>query len=103
MKALDQRERFSDQGRDKHSISHHRGNKDDIELLAQMDIVQSEKIAAFAKRLNETIDIDGSPMLDNVVLFIGSGMQDARSLSTIRAYVGPRDFDENIYCNRPCI
>ncbi|MEM7012374.1 MAG: DUF1552 domain-containing protein [Verrucomicrobiota bacterium] len=68
-------------GRDKHSISHHRGNKADIELLAQMDIEQSKRFANFLTKLKNTTEADGSSMLDNVVIFTGSGMQDANAHS----------------------
>ena len=66
---------------DKHSLSHHRGNEDNIEMLARMDVAQSQQLAAFMKRLQDTEDVDGSSMLDNVAIFTGSGMQDANAHS----------------------
>ena len=64
---------------DKHSISHHRGNKEQIELLAQMDLIQSQKLANFMDRLQQSKEADGSTLLDNTVIFTGSAMQDANA------------------------
>ncbi len=62
-----------------HSLSHHKGDSTAIELLKKVDLYQSELVAHFLRKMEETKEIDGTSLLDNSVIVAGSGLSDANN------------------------
>ena len=60
-----------------HNLSHHGNRKDKIDDLVAIEAAHMSGAARFMKALKETRDVDGSNMLDNTTLLIGSAMADA--------------------------
>ena len=60
-----------------HALSHHKGDVRAIEQLKKVDRYQSELLAYFLHKLNSTQDLDGSTLLDNLIVVAGSGLSDA--------------------------
>ena len=59
-----------------HSISHHRGDKAQMEKLAKIDVFYSQQFAYFLKRLREVKDVDGKSLLHNSMVLWGGGLSD---------------------------
>ena len=59
--------------RDRHVLSHHNGNKEDLEELTRSDLFNMTQFAYFLKRLSEVRDGDG-PLLDTTLALYGSGL-----------------------------
>ena len=59
--------------RDRHVLSHHNGNKEDLEELTRSDLFNMTQFAYFLKRLSEVSDGDG-PLLDTTLALYGSGL-----------------------------
>lgn len=62
-----------------HSLSHHKGDSTAIELLKKVDLYQSELVAHFLRKMEDTKEIDGTSLLDNSVIVAGSGLSDANN------------------------
>lgn len=60
-----------------HNLSHHGNKKTKVDQLVAIETAHMNGAARFMKTLNETQDVDGSNMLDNTTLLIGSAMADA--------------------------
>ncbi len=60
-----------------HNLSHHGNKKQKVDDLVAIESAHMTGAAQFMKALNETHDIDGSNMLDNTTVLIGSAMADA--------------------------
>ncbi len=58
----------------RHMLSHHSGDPVYLEHLAKYDTFIFEQFAYFLKRLSETPDAGGKPLLDSTMALIGSGM-----------------------------
>ncbi|MFT5465821.1 MAG: hypothetical protein ACI8UO_000917 [Verrucomicrobiales bacterium] len=60
-----------------HGLSHHGNRKSKVDELVAVETVHMTGAARFMKSLKETRESDGSSMLDNTTLLIGSAMADA--------------------------
>ncbi|MCA9085662.1 MAG: DUF1552 domain-containing protein [Planctomycetaceae bacterium] len=58
----------------RHELSHHNGDPGHMEKLTQSDTFSVEQFAYFLKRLAETPDGNGRPLLDSTMALFGSGM-----------------------------
>lgn len=67
--------------RDRHSLSHHNGNKEGLEELTRSDVFNMTQFAYFLKRLAEVRDGDG-PLLDTTLALYGSGLSYGNSHGT---------------------
>ena len=56
-----------------HSLSHHRGKKENLEKVAQIDLFYMEEYARFLRGLDEAKDADGTSVLDNSMIVYGCG------------------------------
>jgi len=59
-----------------HSLTHHKGDLNAINLVKKIDLYQSELLAYFLGKMQSTVDGEGS-LLDNSVIVAGSGLSDA--------------------------
>ncbi len=60
-----------------HNLSHHGNKKAKVDQLIAIESAHMNGAARFMKALNETRDVDGSNMLDNTTVLVGSAMADA--------------------------
>ncbi len=60
-----------------HNLSHHGNKKSKVDDLISIEAAHMAGAARFMKSLKETVDVDGSRMLDNTTVLIGSAMADA--------------------------
>ncbi len=67
--------------RDRHSLSHHNGNKEALEQLTRSDEFNMAQFAYFLNRLSEVHDSDG-PLLDTTLALYGSGLSYGNSHGT---------------------
>ncbi|MEM7233943.1 MAG: DUF1552 domain-containing protein [Planctomycetota bacterium] len=67
--------------RDRHSLSHHNGNRDALEQLSRSDQFNIEQFAYFLERLSTVKDGD-QPLLDTTVSLYGSGLSYGNSHGT---------------------
>ncbi len=67
--------------RDRHSLSHHNGDKDLLQQLTRSDEFNVRQFAYFLDRLSEVRDGDG-PLLDTTVSLYGSGLSYGNSHGT---------------------
>jgi len=67
--------------RDRHSLSHHNGNKEALEELTRSDEFNMTQFAYFLSRLAEVRDGDG-PLLDTTLALYGSGLSYGNSHGT---------------------
>jgi hypothetical protein len=58
----------------RHELSHHNGDPGHMEKLSQSDTFSVEQFSYFLKRLAETPDANGKPLLDTTMSLFGSGM-----------------------------
>lgn len=58
----------------RHQLSHHNGDPGHMEALTRSDGFAVEQFAYFLKRLGETRDPDGAPLLETTMALFGSGM-----------------------------
>jgi hypothetical protein len=56
-----------------HSLSHHRGKKENLEKVAQIDLFYMAEYARFLQGLNEAREHDGTSVLDNSMIVYGCG------------------------------
>jgi hypothetical protein len=59
-----------------HYLSHHRGDHDMMEKLAQIDLWYMKQFAGFLQKLEETKDVDGNSILHNSMIVYGCGNSD---------------------------
>lgn len=59
-----------------HNISHHRGNADNLEKLAKIDLFYMEQLAYFLDKLKNTPDVDGKSLLHNSMIVYGGCISD---------------------------
>jgi len=64
-----------------HNLSHHQGKADILEKIAKIDTFYVSQFAYFLKRLKETKDRDGNPLLDNSMIVYCSGLGDGNAHS----------------------
>lgn len=67
--------------RDRHSLSHHNGDKDLLDQLTRSDVFNVQQFAYFLQRLSETDD-GGVPLLDATMSLYGSGLSYGNSHGT---------------------
>jgi len=60
-----------------HNLSHHGNKKAKVDALVAIETAHMTGAARFMKTLRQTQDVDGSNLLDNTTLLIGSAMADA--------------------------
>lgn len=58
----------------RHELSHHNGDVGHMEKLTQSDTFSVQQFSYFLKRLAETPDLDGRPLLATTMSLFGSGM-----------------------------
>ena len=61
-----------------HSLSHHSGNPEAIELCSQIDAFHSKMFAYFLEKMRSTPDGDGS-LLDHSIILYGSALSDGNA------------------------
>jgi len=59
-----------------HYLSHHRGDHDMMEKLAQIDLWYMKQFAGFLQKLEDTKDVDGNSILHNSMIVYGCGNSD---------------------------
>src|SRR5437870_1739310 len=59
-----------------HNLTHHQGNKDWIDKVAQIDLWYMKQFARFLEKLQQTQDSDGHSLLHNSMTVYGSGNAD---------------------------
>jgi BMFP domain-containing protein YqiC len=59
-----------------HYLSHHRGNHEMMEKLAQIDLWYMKQFAQFLQKLEDTKDVDGNSILHNSMVVYGCGNSD---------------------------
>lgn len=67
--------------RDRHSLSHHNGDKDLLDQLTRSDTFNVQQFAYFLQRLSETDDA-GAPLIDSTMSLYGSGLSYGNSHGT---------------------
>jgi uncharacterized protein DUF1552 len=60
-----------------HDLTHHRGSKDRMDKVADIDLWYSQQFARFLDKLNGVRDADGTTLLNNSMIVYGSGNSDA--------------------------
>ena len=61
-----------------HELSHHQGDQNRLNTLADIDAWEVGILAHLVRRLNET-EVDGAPLLDSTTVFFGSEIEDGNS------------------------
>jgi len=64
-----------------HSISHHRGNKDNLAKIAKIDKYYMEQFTYFVDKLKTTEDVDGKSLLYNSMIVYGGAISDGNKHS----------------------
>lgn len=59
-----------------HFLSHHRGETEKMEKLAEIDYWYMKQFAWFLNKMEETKDVDGKSLLDNSMIVYGCGNSD---------------------------
>jgi hypothetical protein len=59
-----------------HWLTHNHRVQDMLEKTIKIELYYMEHFARFVKRLSETEDVDGRPLLDNVMLLYGAAIAD---------------------------
>jgi len=59
-----------------HNLTHHGGNKEMVEKVAQIDQFYMEQFAKFLQKLEDTKDSDGQSLLHNSMIVYGCGNSD---------------------------
>jgi len=59
-----------------HNLSHHQNDKVMIEKLKKIDYFHMQNFAYFIQKMKETKEADGSSLLDNSMIVLGSGIGD---------------------------
>jgi hypothetical protein len=67
--------------RDRHSLSHHNGNKEALEQLTKSDVFNVQQFGYLLDRLSEVKDADG-PLIETTMALYGSGLSYGNSHGT---------------------
>ncbi len=59
-----------------HDLSHHGGNEEKIQKIADIDLWYVKQLARFVEKLRDTRDVDGNSLLHNSMILYGSGNAD---------------------------
>lgn len=59
-----------------HELSHHQGDPTKLEMLARIGTYEIERLAYLAQRLNDTLEPDGSSLLEHTTVFFSSEISD---------------------------
>ena len=59
-----------------HNISHHKGAKENLEMIQKIDEFYLTQLAYFLQRMKDTEDVDGNSLLHNSMIVYGSGISD---------------------------
>ena len=59
-----------------HFLTHHMGNKDMIDKVAEIDLFYSKQLGRFLSKMSTTKDVDGNSLLHNSMIIYGSGNSD---------------------------
>jgi hypothetical protein len=59
-----------------HDLSHHQGNTEKIDKIADIDLWYVKQFARFLEKLRDTKDVDGKSLLHNSMILYGSGNAD---------------------------
>lgn len=75
--------RYSEIGLDRghHDLSHHRGTKEDLEMIAQIDKFHVKYFGQFLDKLAASKDDDGTSILHNSMIVYASGIADGNAHS----------------------
>ena len=57
-----------------HPLTHHRGNPERKRLAGDIDVYHAQLFAEFVAKMRDTIEVDGSTLLDNSILVYGAGL-----------------------------
>lgn len=60
-----------------HPLTHHRGSPERKQQAGDIDVYHAQLFAEFLTKMRATVEIDGSSLLDNVMLVYGAGLGDA--------------------------
>jgi hypothetical protein len=87
-----------------HNLTHHGGNKEMIEKVAQIDQFYMEQFAKFLQKLEDTKDADGQSLLHNSMIVYGCGNSDGNrhthvNLPLVMAGAGGGAFNPGRYVN----
>lgn len=59
-----------------HELSHHQGNPNTLEALAAIDTWEVERYASLVGKMRDVIELDGSTLLDNSLVYFSSEISD---------------------------
>lgn len=59
-----------------HNISHHKGNKENLEKIAKIDTFYLQQLSYFLDKLKNTEDVDGKSLLHNSMIVYGGCLSD---------------------------
>jgi len=59
-----------------HFLTHHRGQEDMINKVAEIDLFYMKQFARFLEKMDQTKDVDGKSLLHNSMIVYGSGNSD---------------------------
>lgn len=59
-----------------HNISHHKGDKDNLEKIAKIDTFYLEQLSYFLDKMKNTEDVDGKSLLHNSMIVYGGCISD---------------------------
>ncbi len=59
-----------------HNLSHHKGNKDNLEKIAKIDEFYLNQLAYFLEKMKATEDVDGKSLLHNSMIVYGGCISD---------------------------
>ena len=60
-----------------HSLSHHKGDPNSIDLLRKIDLYQTTQLKYFLDKMNAYKEVDGTSLFDNSIVVSGSSLSDA--------------------------
>jgi hypothetical protein len=66
-----------------HDLSHHSGNAQKIQKIADIDLWYAKQLARFLEKLRDTKDVDGNSLLHNSAILYGSGNSDGNRHSHV--------------------
>lgn len=59
-----------------HNLTHHQGNKDWIDKVAEIDLWYMKQFRKFLEKMEQTKDLDGKSLLSDSMIVYGSGNTD---------------------------
>ena len=60
-----------------HGLTHHNNDEDKIRDLVRLDVQHAVRLGKLLRKLRDTQDAGGAPLLDSTIVLFGSGMGDA--------------------------